>query len=120
PAARAAPAVSRAPSRETTTTAVRRAGTAPSGPPVLRLIAGARAGEPRAREQGVAELLASPGPGEPLQEPIRRTLESSLHVDLTPVRVHRDGGARGVVDRMRARAFTWGRRIFLGTGEQPG
>lgn len=50
-------------------------------------------------------------------EATRRRLESTLRVDLSPVRVHSDKRTRVVVDRLHARAFTWGRRIFLGTGE---
>ena len=119
PAARSAAVTQKAPSAETKTTS-RRAGTpAPSGPPVLRLVTAARSGESRVSDGSLEELLASPGPGEPLSEPIRRRLESSLRVDLSPVRVHGDKRARAVVDGMHARAFTLGRRIFLGTGEQP-
>ena len=120
PAARSAAVTQKAPSAETKTATSRRAGTpAPSGPPVLRLVTAARSGESRVSDGSLDELLASPGPGEPLSEPIRRRLESSLRVDLSPVRVHGDKRARAVVDGMHARAFTLGRRIFLGTGEQP-
>src|SRR6185295_8980880 len=116
--ARAAPAVSRPPSIATTVAPRRTGSAAPSGPPVLRLVAGARSGEPPVRDESLARLVASPGPGEPLAEPVRRQLESSLRVDLSPVRVHADERSRSVVGGIGARAFTWGRRIFLGPGER--
>ena len=117
-ATRTVAAPSRAPSIQPAAVVSRRSGSAPSGPPVLRLVAGARAGEPPVRDESLARLVASPGPGEPLAEPVRRQLESSLRVDLSPVRVHADERSRSVVGGIGARAFTWGRRIFLGPGER--
>jgi hypothetical protein len=84
----------------------------PSGPPVLRLVPPAAR-----REEGLDALLQSPGPGQPLPEALRRRLEASLRVDLSPVRVHADERANSLAGRLRARAFTFGRRIFLGKGE---
>lgn len=83
-----------------------------AGPPVLRLVPPAAR-----REEGLDEVLKSPGPGVPLPDATRRRLESSLRVDLSSVRVHTDSRAARIVDRLRARAFTFGRRIFLGSRE---
>jgi hypothetical protein len=91
----------------------------PTGPPVLRLVSGARATTPPAREEGIAELIALPGAGQPIAEALRHRLQTSMRADFSQVRVHTDHRARSVVDRLRARAFTYGRRIFLGSREAP-
>jgi len=69
--------------------------------------------------QPVARLVSSAGPGEPLTGRTRSALESSLGVDLRAVRVHTDVRSTAVVDRMSARAFTFGAHIFLGSRERP-
>lgn len=115
--ARAAP-LAKSPSRDAGTT--RRSGAAsPSGPPVLRLVARPRVEDARTSEERLTALLASPGAGEPITEPVRRQLESSLKVDLSAVRVHTDPRTRSAVDAAGARAFAHGKRIFLGSGEAP-
>jgi phage-related protein len=95
-----------------------RRGIAPSGPPVLRLVTGSRT-VTGVRDESLDDLLRSPGAGAPLPEATRRQLEASFRVDLSSVQVHSDSRARRIVDRLRARAFTFGRRIFLGAGELP-
>lgn len=117
PAARAASAAARAPAPEAAR-APRAGAAGPTGPPVLRLVTGTRT-TAQVRDATLDELLASPGPGEPLPAAVRGQLEASFRVSLDPVRVHSDVRTRGVVDRLRARAFTYGRRIFLGSRELP-
>ena len=116
-AARAAP-LAKSPSRDAATTR-RNPAAAPSGPPVLRLVARPRSEDATTSEERLAALLASPGAGEPIPEPVRRQLESSLKVDLSRVRVHTDPRTRSAVDAAGARAFAHGTRIFLGSGEAP-
>src|SRR6185312_12641406 len=90
-----------------------------AAPPALRLSSIAAPASPATMPLSVAGLVQSPGAGEALAEPIRKTLETSLMVDLRPVRVHTDPRAASVVDQLPARAFTYGERVFLGSKEQP-
>lgn len=62
----------------------------------------------------VAEVLRGPGAGEPLPRALRARLESGLGVDLGALRVHTSAQARTAAATLGARAFTVGRRIFLG------
>jgi phage-related protein len=65
----------------------------------------------------VATTLRAPGRGEPLPREALIRLESGLGADLEHVRVHADGPARSAAARLGARAFAFGRRIFLGPGQ---
>lgn len=59
------------------------------------------------------------GPGEPIPEDIRHTLEAHLGADLSQVRVHQGPQAQAEARRVGARAFTAGSEIWLGQGESP-
>lgn len=65
-----------------------------------------------------AEVLRSPGAGEPLSASIAAPIVSSMRVDPSPVRVHNDSRASQAADILQARAFTWGNHIFLGSGQK--
>lgn len=57
--------------------------------------------------------------GQPLAPNVQAPIESSLQVNLDSVRVHTDAGAQQAAANASARAFTYGRDIFLGRGERP-
>ena len=50
---------------------------------------------------------------------VRRALERSFDVDLSPVRVHADPRSAAAADSLGVRAFTHGLHIFLGSGQSP-
>lgn len=56
--------------------------------------------------------------GAPLPPHVQDAIQNSLGVDLGSVRVHSDGPARSGAESLSARAFTFGRHIFLGKGER--
>jgi hypothetical protein len=64
-----------------------------------------------------SRLIHARGAGESLLPTVRRRLESSLDTDLSGVRVHSDGNARAASRALRAKAFTHGSHIFLGSGQ---
>src|SRR4051812_46554906 len=73
-------------------------------------------------ERNVARMLdpvhpagMAPGgsPGRPLPTTVRRELEASFGADLGAVRMHTDPEAAALAHRMKARAFTAGRDIYL-------
>ena len=66
----------------------------------------------------IGQLVNAPGTGEPLRPEIQKSLENSLEVDLSPVRVHTDERSAAVADNLNARAFTYGPHIFLGSRER--
>src|SRR5919198_2500639 len=101
---RPAPQVAAAPSR--------------TAPPAVRLRTSEAAG-PSGLPPQVAQLVRSPGSGDPLPPRVQAALESSLEVPLHPVRVHSDPRTAAVVDAAGARAFTYGLHVFLGSGERP-
>ena len=88
-------------------------------PPVLRLGPKPAPGPAAALPLSLAGLVQAPGVGEALPGSVRTALETSLMVDLEPVRVHADPRAAAVVDQLPARAFTFGERVFLGSKERP-
>lgn len=67
--------------------------------------------------QEVVELASNPAQGEPLGETMRQRIEPVLRADLSTVRLHRNGSAQRVADQLGAKAFTYGRNIFLGKGQ---
>lgn len=79
----------------------------------------AAAPERRSRAAPVAQALRSPGGGEQLPAQVARPIERSLGVDVASVRVHRDAGATAAADSISARAFAYGNRVFLGSGQRP-
>ena len=64
----------------------------------------------------LAQRITAAGDGQPIAETPRRTLESGLRADLSPVRVHADGEADVLARAMQARAFTTGPHIFFRSG----
>ncbi|MDT7605497.1 MAG: hypothetical protein QOF61_3494, partial [Acidobacteriota bacterium] len=87
-------------------------------PPALRLGIAPAAGR-GARAEGVAQLVSSPGGGDPLPAQVREALETGLGADLKAVRVHTDARAEAAAAALPARAFTYGTHIFLGAGARP-
>lgn len=88
-------------------------------PPVVRLpdrdplvLPGGRLPAP------VARALRSPGPGAPLAPALLRRLSEGLGADLRALRVHADGPAAAAARALGARAFAFGRRVFLGPGQR--
>jgi len=63
------------------------------------------------------DAIHQSGPGLPLHPTTRTQLEGSLGTDLGSVRVHNDSRAQRSNQLLRARAFTHGNHIWLGTGE---
>jgi len=61
----------------------------------------------------VHDVLASPG--EPLEPGLRGEMESRFGYDFGKVRVHRDGPAAASAEAVRARAYTVGNEIVLGS-----
>ncbi|MBM3133490.1 MAG: DUF4157 domain-containing protein [Chloroflexi bacterium] len=57
------------------------------------------------------------GGGEPLPDSLRASFEPSLGRDLSDVRVHADGEAGALSERLGARAFTTGTDIFFRGGD---
>ncbi|MCB0106024.1 MAG: DUF4157 domain-containing protein, partial [Caldilineaceae bacterium] len=76
---------------------------APAAHPTMRAAAG--------------DAIHQSGPGLPLHPTTRTQLEGSLGTDLGSVRVHNDSRAQRSNQLLRARAFTHGNHIWLGTGE---
>jgi hypothetical protein len=66
-----------------------------------------------------AKTVAGTGPGQPLPQDIRQTLEKNFGASLEKVRVHTDSAATRAAQGLSARAFTYGNHIFLGPGEKP-
>ena len=63
--------------------------------------------------------MAITSAGAPLPVAVRNSLARTFSVDLSPIRVHTDAAAQGVVRSLSTRAFAYGNHIFLGPGEQP-
>ena len=64
-----------------------------------------------------AHAIHTKGSGQPLAQPIQSRLERSLKADLSDVRVHTDMQAASANRKLKSRAFTHGRDIWLGKGE---
>jgi hypothetical protein len=60
---------------------------------------------------------AGGGGGAPLPAGLRQAFESSLGVDLGPVRVHDDGAAAAAATSVGARAYATGKDVFFAGGE---
>jgi hypothetical protein len=59
--------------------------------------------------------------GEPLGADVRGHMEPRFNADFSRVRIHRDGEAAGLNNRLGARAFTYRNHIFFSRGQyQPG
>lgn len=57
------------------------------------------------------------GGGEPLEQGVRSSMEDAFGADFSAVRVHADGGANDLNERIQAKAFTTGSDIFFRGGE---
>jgi hypothetical protein len=68
-------------------------------------------------DAAAAHAISTRDGGTPMREPVRRTLESRMGVDLRDVRVHEGPAARESAAAMDARAFTHKGDIWLGRGE---
>lgn len=66
----------------------------------------------------VQEVLASPG--RPLDASTRAFMEPRFGTDFSDVRMHADARAVEAADAVQARAFTVGRHVVLGAGENAG
>jgi hypothetical protein len=79
----------------------------------------AAAGHPAPPSPSAASILDHPGAGDPIPQPIRRTLESRLKADLRHVVVHHDARADTAVRALHARAVTRGNHIWLASDASP-
>ena len=86
-------------------------------PPVLRLSSPVSPSVASNFPEAVKRVVVSPGPGDELPAQVQQTIEDSLQVNVSPVRVHNDARANAAVDSIGARAFTHGMHIFLGSNE---
>ena len=80
--------------------------------------AGVRGGAPAMRS-AASDAITARGPGSPIPDATRGTLESGIGVDLRDVRVHTGPAAEEATRKLHARAFTHRRDIWLGRGESP-
>lgn len=60
-----------------------------------------------------AAIRGAQGGGRPLDDQTRSTMEGGFGADFSDVRIHDDGTARQLNDRIQAKAFTVGSDIFL-------
>lgn len=68
----------------------------------------------QAPASAVGHVLTSPG--KPLEEPVRREMESRIGVDFSDVRLHTDSAAHTAAESVRADAFTSGSHIVFRRG----
>lgn len=66
-----------------------------------------------------AEAVQRKAAGSPLASDVRSKVEPALGTDLSDVRVHDDPAAHSASAALSARAFAYGRDVFLGRGESP-
>ena len=69
------------------------------------------------RVSSISSATDNAGAGEPLKPAMRNEMESGLGVDLRDVRVHGDGASFGAANALKAKAFTHGSDIWLGSGQ---
>jgi phage-related protein len=67
-----------------------------------------------------AQVIRSPGAGQPLAPGIRSRIEPQVGANLSGVRVHTDPASNAAAASLQARAFTHGSHIYLHAAEQPG
>ena len=67
--------------------------------------------------QTTARIQASRGGGQPLSTPLRRFMEPRFGADFSRVRIHTDGQAQQLSQRLNAKAFTTGRDIYFNAGQ---
>jgi hypothetical protein len=75
-----------------------------------------------ARDPGDPRVIRDQlGAGQPLDGTVRSRMESAFGRSFSHVRVHTDGGAAGVSERLNAKAFAVGEHVAFGAGEyRPG
>lgn len=78
----------------------------------------ARAPVDRLAESLTAMAVQRNSGGQPLSDPLRSRVEPVVGVDLGGVRVHSDWLSQLAAANLGARAFTYGRDIYLGAGER--
>lgn len=66
---------------------------------------------------GVSARITSPVGGRPLPEHVRQFVEVRMGYDFSGVELHDTAQDRTDADRLNARAFTYGKHIWLGKGE---
>lgn len=78
-----------------------------------------REGEGHAAVDGQtsARIQASRGGGQALSAPLRRFMEPRFGADFSRVRIHTDGQAQQLSQRLNAKAFTTGRDIYFNAGQ---
>ncbi|MFD2416378.1 eCIS core domain-containing protein [Amycolatopsis pigmentata] len=85
---------------------------------VARMLTARRRQKDQTDEQApasaVGDVLTSPG--KPLEEPVRREMESRIGADFSDVRLHTDSTAHTAAESVRADAFTSGRHIVFQRG----
>ncbi len=64
-----------------------------------------------------ARAIRTPGPGRPLPGALRGFMEPRFGADFSGVRLHDQAAERKVARRIGARAFTYGRNVWLGPDE---
>jgi hypothetical protein len=70
------------------------------------------------KTEGIPDnFLQNLGPGQPLDKATRSFFEPRFRRDFSQVRLNNDEAANQTVTRLHARAFTYGRDIWLGKGE---
>lgn len=86
-------------------------------PPVVRLSTSVSPPAVSTLPEEIRKVIVAPGPGSELPPHVQQAIADSLHVNISPVRVHSDGRANAAVDSIGARAFTYGPHIYLGSKE---
>lgn len=92
-------------------------GIAPVPASAIRTAPRAVSGAAPATDGGVEEAVTAVRGGQPLPRSVRQVFEPRLRCDLGGVRVHADGEAAKVAQRLNARAFTVGRDIAFGSAQ---
>ncbi len=67
-----------------------------------------------------AQLQASKGSGQQLDESTRSNMEAQMGTDLSGVKIHTDSNAQEMADAVNAKAFTHGQDVYFGSGFSPG
>lgn len=119
PLEREADAVAKHVARSTSTPSGPVARSAPSSPQRQSDAVTDTAAGPGVIPDAVEHVVTNPGSGEPLDPTLRARLEPHLEADLADVRVHREPRANVAAALLHARAFTYGKDVFLGAGESP-
>lgn len=71
----------------------------------------------RKAQAASSQAIHSKGTGKPMEPETRRTLETSMGVDLGDIRVHEDNAAHKSAADLKAHAFTYKNNIWLGQNQ---